>query len=383
VEYKAYGGNLMRIEIRDKNLSLIQILPIDKCELNFKKSILETGNFELTTTSDVFEQLKDWNFLIVYGYSKSIFTGLVETIKINNSAPNSATQYRISGIDIVGVLNDKVIYPNAQQSFIDNTTNQLNITNKSLETAIKDIVKYNSSENIPIQNRKTQITNTIKVLDSFNNGRTVNYNGEAYTPILDFLREHLKDNNYFWDINFSILDNKNIFDVYPKIDKTNKIILSTDYNNIISLELEQSDSDTITSVLIGEYDGETFAKIGAKENDNETLKNQIGRRIEQYNSVSHSDTQTFDQLADEQIANEISENGNINTAIVLEPANNTFLLFKDYFLGDIVKIKSEKFITTAEITGYEINVSKSGINTAISCGIKYDTFVKEIKKLKK
>jgi hypothetical protein len=372
----------MRIEIRDKNLSLMSILQTHKTEITFKKSIAEVGDFQLVTTADIFDILKNFNFIIIYEYGKTIFTGLVETININNTAPNSPVHYTVSGIDIIGILQDKLIYPNPLVPFINQTTNQLNIINKSLETAIKDIVKYNSSIDIPVINRRTQITNTIMVSDSNNMGRTVNYKSEAYAPILDFLRENLKDSDYYWDIQYLQNYNKNIFNVFQKQNKTKNIILSTDYNNITSLELEQSDMDTITTINIGEYDAQTFTKINAKENDNNELKNQIGRRIETYQSVSHSDEQTFNQLADEQIETLKSENGKINTTITLEPANNTFILFKDYAIGDIVKVKSDKFIVDTEITGYEINVSKGGINIAISCGIKYDAFVKELKKLK-
>jgi hypothetical protein len=376
----------MIIEILDKELNTCLFVPSDLQNYSFKKSLIETGEFTLSLPADYFDIASDWhlvNFSLEHT-GKSVFLGIIEKYHIKKDEPRSPAIYEITGVDFIGILNDKIIYINPSQPIDKQDTDKLTIQKTSYENAIKDLVKQNSSKDVPLTKRASALTNLISVVSTENRGREIEITDiELGKKLLELLREQFTDDTYYFDIVFND-ERKIVFDVFEKKDISEYTILSTDYNNIRSLDFEQTDTDTNTTVLIGSFDeqDDKTTQVGGKEYTDANIVNLIGREKEIYASVNVDENTTFDDLANTQIENEKTTSVFINNTLTIEPTNTYYKCFIDYNVGDIVKVKiNDEIITKSFISAVEYKVDNQGTEIACSIGVNIDKNTKTLKQI--
>lgn len=251
--------------------------------------------------------------------------------------------------------------------------NKLIITGKQIKNILyRRIVDGNTALAGPIQNEIRRIvkdnaispTDVRRVIPRLDLGpetpglENIIVNADAKgTNIAALITAICKDKKIGWDIRLDFLNKKLIFVLTKPTDRRSEVIFSNDFNNLISTEYTL-DTDSYRNIAIVDADYIKVDKVTGRSeviNNKQTVKlygsseEETGlNRYELYVDGSNEANNAKDYNRAFQSSVLVTKGRTelekykveIDVTGEVEP-NLTFVLNRDYFLGDLVKIKNE------------------------------------------
>ena len=220
-----------KLEILDKNLSRIGMLPFGSYDIEIKDTLNDIGEFTLSFSDLV--PVKNNILTIGSGIrltrnNNDIFTGLIEKYETKKESKDTKSNIQITGKSYMCLFADKLCFPNPNKE-IDKQDKQYDI---QAENNAETLIKYYADKNVisPINSRKSHFTDFLQLGENKNLGKSIKKDDIAFQSVLEVIQEFIKmsDNDIYFNLLYK--DNKLVFDVFPVKDKSNKILLDMTQN---------------------------------------------------------------------------------------------------------------------------------------------------------
>ncbi len=307
----------MDLYILNKALETIGIIDV-YTSLIWNKKYFECGDFELylPVTSETIDLLSRDNYII---RDDDDAVMIIQNIEITTDAENG-NYLLVSGSSLESILKRRIIW---KQTTL-NTTIESAIRTLVYENAISPEITERAIPNL-ILDEVRNFSDTIKTQFTGDN---------VYETVMNLCITY----GLGWKISFK--NKKFVFDLYKGEDKSQTIIFSPEFDNLINTKYQSNIENYANVALIaGEGEGNQRKK--------QTIGDTSGLdRYEIFVDARDISTNSEETISEDEYNNLLIQRGReklseCETTIVFEGEIETKNTFEDWHLGDIVQITNE------------------------------------------
>lgn len=357
---------MINIRVIDENMNLL--CEIDNCELlTFTRRFYNVGEFELkiNINKEHTDKLQKWNLIVLEKQFNKVGIILHREYGMDSNGENSETLY-IKGLTLDGLTTFRRIVPSVGFGFVNFQGSQ-----ESIMKSLVDCCMVNTED----VDRKI---NQVSIATNQNRGIEDKWRAR-FDKLSDKLYEIGLYSKLGWSFTLDVKNKKFVFDVKQGKDLTVNqntnapVIFSIDFDNVFS-------RNYIESLL----QSKNVLYAGGKGEGIDRLIQKVGtakgfRRIEEFQDFSNAEDAVELITLGNQKLEELKEVQSFEARVL---PNNSFILGKDYDLGDYVSIIDRKLGLKINTQIIEIKESydDKGFNVDVVFGDRLISILERLKR---